>query len=102
MLLLLPWCPESPRFLMLVTKDEDEAEKGERAKRLIKDICIAQGLFQQHHGLSVLRQTVYFIYGLLIVNDYEVLIPPSCIGSIFHLKLVYLLLESLLKSEDIK
>nr|XP_022335856.1 uncharacterized protein LOC111132344 [Crassostrea virginica] len=27
MLLLLPWCPESPRFLMLVTKDEDEAEK---------------------------------------------------------------------------
>lgn len=54
MLLLLPWCPESPRFLMLVTKDEDEAEKGERAKRLIKDICIAQGLFQQQHGLSAL------------------------------------------------
>lgn len=41
---------------MLVTKDEDEAEKGERAERLIKDICIAQELFQQHHGLSVLRQ----------------------------------------------
>lgn len=94
MLLLLPWCPESPRFLMLVTKDEDEAEKGERAKK--------KGLFQQHHGLSVLRQTVYFIYGLLIVNDYEVLIPPSCIGSIFRLKLVHLLLESLLKSEEIK
>ncbi|XP_062590446.1 membrane transporter D1-like [Saccostrea cucullata] len=27
MLCLLPWCPESPRFLMLVMKDEDEAEK---------------------------------------------------------------------------
>lgn len=29
MLCLLPWCPETPRFLMLVTKNEDEAEKGE-------------------------------------------------------------------------
>ncbi|XP_056000951.1 uncharacterized protein LOC125664327 [Ostrea edulis] len=27
MLCLLPWCPETPRFLMLVTKNEDEAEK---------------------------------------------------------------------------
>lgn len=32
MLCLLPCCPESPRFLMLVTMDEDEAEKGQRAK----------------------------------------------------------------------
>lgn len=32
MLCLLPCCPESPRFLMLVTMDEDEAEKGQKAK----------------------------------------------------------------------
>lgn len=32
MLCLLPCCPESPRFLMLVIMDEDEAEKGQRGK----------------------------------------------------------------------
>lgn len=30
MLCSLPWCPESPRFLMLTAMDENKAEKGQK------------------------------------------------------------------------